>query len=286
MLNHLAFSKDEDLMKRTIVPMRRRRASLMTTTFVGRSPALVRHDSKGSFKEGVNKKKQQLDRLLHQTEQATKNLHMEEKRNAELKQRLKEIEDEKNATIAEAMLPSLIAAKTNVSADLIRQILDIEKGLLKKPDPVKLFKPDREESEESKKYKSARSLPPFQDDGVKDFIKQMKNSVFKRTVSGKNFEKPLELIKHFSKKELPALQRNRMKSRLDFSLKSMSNIDFLKSQEKNKLNLKGKSVKKENLKNYLESISESEVSHSISKSSIFGQQPDKIVEGAFTKITK
>ena len=89
MLNHLAFSKDEDLMKKTMRPVRRRQ-TVMMQTFMGRSPTLLRQDSKGSFKEGVNKKKQQLDRLLQKTETATKNLHFEEKKNEELQKRLKE----------------------------------------------------------------------------------------------------------------------------------------------------------------------------------------------------
>ena len=184
------------------------------------------------------------------------------------------------------MLPNLIAAKTNVSADLIRQILDMEKGLLKKQNPVKLFKPDRDESQESNKQKSTKSLPPFQDDSSKDFLKQIKNSTFKRSYSGRKLKKPLEFIKHLSKKELPELKkRNKRQGFGDLSLKSISNLDFLKSLEKNKLNKFATSVKKNNLKDYLESIDESKNSYSMTNSKI-SKQNDVIMEGAFTKLTK
>ena len=144
----------------------------------------------------------------------------------------------------------------------------------------------RDESQESNKQKSTRSLPPSQDDSSKDFLKRIKNSTFKRSYSGCKLKKPLEFIKHLSKKELPELKkRNKRQGFGDLSLKSISNLDFLKSLEKNKLNKFATSIKKNNLKDYLESIDESKNSYSMTNSKI-SKQNDVIMEGAFTKLTK
>ena len=168
----------------------------------------------------------------------------------------------KNNELKEMALPGLIADKLNLSEDIIKRILDMQKNLLGKKNVLNLIQNNKEEDEESEKRISfsMKSAPTPEDKQAKEMFQFLKNNKFKRTISNRKLKKPLELFENLSQMD-ERENKKRLKQdsynphKLDF-LKDYDNINRSKSRLSRLNSHKGKT--------YLQSISESDSQDSMS----------------------
>ena len=175
-----------------------------------------------------------------------------------LKSRLKRLNRYKNNELKDLVLPSLIANKLDLSEDIIKQILDMQKNLLKK-NHLNLYQNGKIDNDiEQKSSISLKSAPPPEDKEAKKMFLFMKNNKLKRTLSNRRLKEPLEFLANRSETNIKKNKNNLKKKKLDF-------LNILPYKDDNDDNKSRRSrlsrMSSRNGRSYKQSLSDSEDSN-------------------------